>query len=129
MFAGQARNTFQRPARQSVDHWRGMEMFLDNPVAADDPCLPAVYENYWRNLADICGIARGAGAEVVLSTVAVNLPTDARAKPARASAKFQKKSWSSKMTRCSKSLENKALFNSTFTNQRRGRDSNPRSSF
>ena len=60
-----------------------MEMFLNNPVAADDPCLPAVYENYWRNLADICGIARGAGAEVVLSTVAVNLPTDARAKPAR----------------------------------------------
>ena len=44
------------------------------------------------------------GAEVVLSTVAVNLPTNARAKPARASANFQKKSWSSKMTRCSKSL-------------------------
>ncbi len=104
MFAGQARSTFQRQARQSVDHWRGMEMFLNNPVAADDPCLPAVYENYWRNLAGICGIARGDGAEVVLSTVAVNLPTNARAKPARASANFQKKSWSSKMTRCSKSL-------------------------
>ena len=68
----------------------GKEMFLNNPVAADDPCLPAVYENYWRNLAGICGIARGDGAEVVLSTVAVNLPTNARAKPARASANFQK---------------------------------------
>ena len=90
MFAGQARNTFQRQARQSVDHWRGMELFLNNPVAADDPCVPAVYENYWRNLADICGISRNAGAEVVLSTVAVNLPTNARAKPARTSANFQK---------------------------------------
>ncbi len=67
-----------------------MEIFLKNPVAADDPCLPAVYENYWRNLAGICGIARGDGAEVVLSTVAVNLRTDARTKPARASANFQK---------------------------------------
>ncbi|MEI8374234.1 MAG: tetratricopeptide repeat protein [Planctomycetota bacterium] len=54
-------------------HWRGMEMFLNNPVAADDPRMPAVYDNYRRNLTDICGIARRAGAAVVLSTVAVNL--------------------------------------------------------
>jgi tetratricopeptide (TPR) repeat protein len=55
------------------DHWRGMEMFLNNPVTADDPRLPAVYDNYRRNLTDICGIARRARAAVVLSTVAVNL--------------------------------------------------------
>ena len=54
-------------------HWRGMEMFLNNPVPADDPRLPAVYDNYRRNLTDICGIARRARAAVVLSTVAVNL--------------------------------------------------------
>ena len=54
-------------------HWRGMEMFLNNPVTADDPRLTAVYDNYRRNLIEICGIARRAGAAVVLSTVAVNL--------------------------------------------------------
>jgi tetratricopeptide (TPR) repeat protein len=55
------------------DRWRGMEMFLNNPVTADDPRLAAVYESYRRNLSDICGIARRVGAGVVLSTVAVNL--------------------------------------------------------
>ena len=55
------------------DNWRGMEMFLENRVAADDPRLTAVYYNYRRNLADICGAARRAGAPVILSTVAVNL--------------------------------------------------------
>ena len=53
--------------------WRGMEMFLNNPVRADDPRLTAVYENFWRNLTDICNLARRARAGVVLSTVAVNL--------------------------------------------------------
>ena len=42
-----------------------MEMFVNNPVAADDPRLTAVYDNYRRNLVDICGIARRAGAAVV----------------------------------------------------------------
>jgi tetratricopeptide (TPR) repeat protein len=53
--------------------WRGMEMFLSNPVTADDPRLTVVYDNYRRNLVDICGIARRAGAPVILATVAVNL--------------------------------------------------------
>ena len=53
--------------------WRGMEMFLDNEVSADDPRLTAAYDNYRQNLSDICGIAQGAGAKVILSTVAVNL--------------------------------------------------------
>jgi tetratricopeptide (TPR) repeat protein len=66
--AGAFHRTKDAPSR-----WLGMEMFLNNPVAADDPRLPAVYDNYRRNLADICGVARGAGAGVVLSTVAVNL--------------------------------------------------------
>ena len=48
-------------------------MFLGNQVAADDPRLTAVYDNFRQNLVDICGIARRAGAGVILSTVAVNL--------------------------------------------------------
>ena len=46
---------------------------MGNQVAADDPRLPAVYDNYRRNLIDICNVARHAGAAGVLSTVAVNL--------------------------------------------------------
>ena len=53
--------------------WQGMEMFVGNRVAADDPRLPAVYANYRQNLTDICRIAKQAGAGVLLSTVAVNL--------------------------------------------------------
>jgi tetratricopeptide (TPR) repeat protein len=53
--------------------WRGMEMFLGQTVAADDPRLRTVYANFRRNLADICAVARLAGARTVLSTVAVNL--------------------------------------------------------
>jgi len=53
--------------------WQGMEMFLGNQIAADDPRLKAVHENYRRNLIDICGVARRAGAGVILATVATNL--------------------------------------------------------
>jgi tetratricopeptide (TPR) repeat protein len=59
--------------RNSVYRRPGMEMFLGNPVPADDPRLTAVYDNYRRNLTDICGVARGAHAAVVLCSVAVNL--------------------------------------------------------
>jgi tetratricopeptide (TPR) repeat protein len=53
--------------------WRGMGMFMDNAVAADDPRLSVTYNNFRRNLKDICGVARRAGAATLLSTVAVNL--------------------------------------------------------
>ena len=53
--------------------WRGMEMFMDKAVAADDPRLLPTYDNFRQNLRDICSIARRAGAPVILSTVAVNL--------------------------------------------------------
>jgi tetratricopeptide (TPR) repeat protein len=53
--------------------WQGMEMFLNNPVAADDRRLPTVYDNFHQNLTDICAVARRGGAGVILSTVAVNL--------------------------------------------------------
>jgi len=62
-----------RSGSSAPDTWKGMGMFMSNQVAADDPRLPATYENYRRNLTDICGVAKRAGAGVVLSTVAVNL--------------------------------------------------------
>lgn len=65
--------SYFRSDEGTPDSWRGLEMFLENRVAADDPRLTAVYYNYRRNLADICGAARRAGAPVILSTVAVNL--------------------------------------------------------
>ncbi len=54
-------------------YWSGMEMFLDNQVGFDDPGLVRTYAHLRRNLSDICGVARAAGAEVIVSTVAVNL--------------------------------------------------------
>jgi tetratricopeptide (TPR) repeat protein len=59
--------------KDALETWKGMEMFLGNQVAADDPRLETVYDNYRQNLTDICGIARDAGAGIILSTVAVNL--------------------------------------------------------
>ncbi|MHB8864563.1 MAG: tetratricopeptide repeat protein, partial [Pirellulaceae bacterium] len=55
------------------DTWHGMEMFLGNEVAADDPRLTMVYDNFRSNLTDICALARRAGIAVLFSTVAVNL--------------------------------------------------------
>ncbi len=54
-----------RPAQGIVNRWKGMEMFVDNAVAADDPRLPAVYDNFRQNLIDICDVARRAGAGVI----------------------------------------------------------------
>jgi tetratricopeptide (TPR) repeat protein len=62
-----------RSRKGSPDVWRGMAMFLDNPISADDPRLTAVYENFRQNLLDICSIARHSGASVILSTVGTNL--------------------------------------------------------
>lgn len=74
--------------------WRGMEMFLNNPVPANDPRLEAVDDNYRRNLSDICAVARRAGAAVVLSTVAVNLrdcpPFASQHRPGLSSAELAK---------------------------------------
>jgi tetratricopeptide (TPR) repeat protein len=53
--------------------WRGMEMFAGKQVAADDPRLESVYANLRQNLLEICGVARRAGAAVILSTLAVNV--------------------------------------------------------
>ena len=53
--------------------WQGMQMFVDNGVAKDDPRMSAVYEHFEGNLRDIIDTLNAKGMHVVLSTVPVNL--------------------------------------------------------
>ncbi len=53
--------------------WRGMEMFLQHQVAADDPRLESIYRHFEANLGDILGTARDAAVPMILCTVPVNL--------------------------------------------------------
>ncbi len=53
--------------------WGGLQMFLGNQLAPDDPRKEVVYKNFRRNLQDILRAGRKAGAGIVLNTVAVNL--------------------------------------------------------
>jgi len=56
----------------SPDEWRGMQMFLEQRIAADDPRLDAVREHFARNLEKIIAHARDAGASTLLCTVLTN---------------------------------------------------------
>lgn len=62
-----------RKREDSFTHWRGMEMFMERTVVADDPRLEKVHANFGRNLGAICRMARKMDTPVVLSNVAVNL--------------------------------------------------------
>jgi len=62
---------------ETLKDWRGMEMFLGNRVAADDPRMPALYRHFRANLADLCRVATRAGAKVIVCTVATNLRDNA----------------------------------------------------
>jgi len=53
--------------------WRGMQMFLERQVRADDPKLETTYRNFEANLYDICHVAPKGGVPVIVSTVATNL--------------------------------------------------------
>lgn len=53
--------------------WGGMAMFEGHQVTADDPRLRRVYDHFRANLESVVAIGRSAGAEVILSTVPVNL--------------------------------------------------------
>ncbi|HWY31538.1 MAG TPA: tetratricopeptide repeat protein [Candidatus Acidoferrum sp.] len=53
--------------------WGGMEMFLGNSIAPDDPRKTTVYRNFTANLQDIIGAGLKSGAKVILNTVSVNL--------------------------------------------------------
>ncbi len=60
-------------AESPAKGWKGMELFLEQTVPADDPRLETVASHLRANVLDILALARGAGVPVVLSTVAVNL--------------------------------------------------------
>ncbi len=59
--------------RTSPADWQGMEMFLQHQVRRDDPQMRKVYAHFRENLKHIVRIGTSAGAQVVVSTVAVNL--------------------------------------------------------
>ena len=60
-------------SRNARKDWQGMRMFLEHRVAADDPRMKKVYSHFRANLSDICGVACGSGAKVIVCTVATNL--------------------------------------------------------
>ena len=53
--------------------WQGMQMFVENGVALDDPRMADVYSQYETNLRDTVDLLTEKGMHVVLSTVPVNL--------------------------------------------------------
>jgi tetratricopeptide (TPR) repeat protein len=53
--------------------WGGMEMFMNNRLAYNDPARLRAYQNFRENLHDILDVAHKTGVPVILSTVAVNL--------------------------------------------------------
>jgi len=53
--------------------WGGLQMFLGNQLAPEDPRKEVVYKNFQRNLQDILRAGRAANAAIILNTVAVNL--------------------------------------------------------
>jgi tetratricopeptide (TPR) repeat protein len=53
--------------------WQGMESFLADRIAADDPKLPDCYRHFRDNLSDIVRTARRSGAGVILCTVPTNI--------------------------------------------------------
>lgn len=53
--------------------WGGMEMFLENQIAPNDPRKETVYRNFEGNLQDIVRAGVDSGAKVILNTVSVNL--------------------------------------------------------
>lgn len=56
-----------------LQEWGGMTQYSHNMVASDDPVLDRIHDNFRHNLEGIVAAGQGAGAKVVLSTVAVNL--------------------------------------------------------
>ncbi len=53
--------------------WGGMKMFSGNLVPPNDPRKQTIYRNFDKNLRDILRAGLDSGAQVLLSTVAMNL--------------------------------------------------------
>jgi tetratricopeptide (TPR) repeat protein len=66
-------------SREDADpqEWQGFSIFLKSQLAAADPRLEGVYDHFRKNLQDVCGAGRGAGAKVLVCTMACNLKDSA----------------------------------------------------
>jgi tetratricopeptide (TPR) repeat protein len=53
--------------------WRGMEMYLEHLIAAEDPRLEWVYDNFRDNLSAITERTLAAGAKTLVCTIPVNV--------------------------------------------------------
>jgi len=53
--------------------WRGLEMFLEKQVRADEPRMEVVYKHFQRNLMDIRRLASKSGTPIIFATVPANL--------------------------------------------------------
>jgi tetratricopeptide (TPR) repeat protein len=60
-------------SQNAAASWGGMQMFLGNQLAPDDPRREMVYRNFQHNLQDILRAGLDSGAKIILNTVAVNL--------------------------------------------------------
>jgi tetratricopeptide (TPR) repeat protein len=69
---GQLITEWTRPASDPTT-WEGLEFFLKWQVPFDAPRLKQVYDSFAANLSDIVELGRHSGANVLLSTIPVNL--------------------------------------------------------
>ena len=71
---GQLLGALGRPrGKDAPGEWRGMELFLDHQVRADDPGMAQVYRGFRENMAEVVAAFRERGARVVVSTVGTRL--------------------------------------------------------
>ncbi|HUF62154.1 MAG TPA: tetratricopeptide repeat protein [Verrucomicrobiales bacterium] len=66
-------SVFEKVPGKAPASWGGMEMFLEQRVAADDPRLDRVYAHLRRNVEEIAALGMDFGAEVLIGTAAVDL--------------------------------------------------------
>ena len=67
------RELWRKPAGAlKARQWKGMGMFLDQQIQADDPQLDWVYDAYKKNLLDILAAGRRAGVRIVMASAASN---------------------------------------------------------
>ncbi len=86
---GQLLSRWLNPALASSE-WRGMAMFAEHRVNADDPRLESVYRNFETNLSEIVRLSQSAGAKTVVIVPPVNLTEPPFASPdGKANAAFQ----------------------------------------
>lgn len=70
-FEALSRSLHRRPAGSA--RWAGLRVLAGDTVGGDSPQRRRVYQAFERNLTDLVRAGKSAGAQVLLSTVAVNL--------------------------------------------------------